>query len=78
MSLEIHFHILAAHSKALYFSEKAYGVWLTDAELPLFICPLALSARAAGTTGRRLQEIKRAAAWCAVTWPQKMPPGSHN
>eukprot|EP00064_Thunnus_orientalis_P002888 superscaffoldBa00000224_g2896 len=35
---------------------------LTDSDLPLFICPLALGARAAGTIGRRLEEIKRAVA----------------
>lgn len=54
------------------------GVWLSDSLLPLFVCPLALSARDAGTTGRWVEEIKHAAARSAGTWPQKMPPGSHN
>lgn len=82
MSLEIHFHTFGCPFQSFVFffsiSEEANAVWLTDTELPLFVCPLALSARAADTTGRRLEEIKRAAAESAGTWPQKMPPGSHN
>ncbi|CAB1440685.1 unnamed protein product [Pleuronectes platessa] len=38
----------------------------------------ALDLRAAGTTGRRLEEIKRAMAKRAGTWPLKMPHGTCN
>lgn len=64
MSLEIHFHTFGCpfHSFVFFFflfQRIGRGERLTDAELPLFVCPLALGARVAGTIGRRLEEIKR-------------------
>lgn len=82
MSLEIHFHTFGCpfHSFVFFlrFQKRRRGERLTDTELPLFVCPLALGARAAGTIGRRLEEIKQAAARRAGTWPLKMPRGTRN
>ncbi len=59
---------MAAHSKALFlffflffpfFLTGGKRERLTDSEMPLFICPLALGARVVCTTGKWLEEIKR-------------------
>ena len=65
MSLEINFHTFGCpfHSFVFFFfffflfqrRQRGRG---SQTELPLFICPLALCARVAGTTGRWLEEIK--------------------
>lgn len=52
------------------FQRRRRGERLTDTELPLFICPLALGARVAGTIGRRLEEIKRV---CRYLAPEDAP-----
>lgn len=53
-----------------FFQRRRGGERLTDTELPLFICPLALGARVACTTGTRLEEIK----WvCRYLAPEDAP-----
>lgn len=60
MSLEINFHTFGCpfHGFFSLFQMRQRRERCTDTEFPLFVCPLALCARVASTTGRWL-EIKR-------------------